>query len=198
MGEFWTFLCFCGLPFSFHSSVPPFHSFDKHELGPLLGPGHTEVDRKQNPAHLFLASQATSPQRETQRAWGLPMCRTGNQGFEKFQSRLRTQLVIAVGREYLPPGTVPLGQAVCFLPARVGLLCSQGQVGMAPQGQYGGRGLTADGDAQLHTTPLRQLHVERTTARDDRLWVQRDRDPCETQLHIRSGLAGRDPTKSLP
>lgn len=57
------------------------------------------------------------------------------------------------------------------------------------------KGLTADGDAQLHTTPLRQLHVERTTARDDRLWVQRDRDPCETQLHIHSGLAGRDPHK---
>lgn len=45
------------------------------------------------------------------------------------------------------------------------------------------RGLTADGDAQLHTTPLRQLHMEGAAARDDRLWVQTDVDPCETRPH---------------
>lgn len=60
-----------------------------------------------------------------------------------------------------------------------------------------GRGLTADGDAELHTTPLRQLHMEGAAARDDRLWVQTDVDPCETWPHTHSGLAGRDPKKSL-
>lgn len=44
-------------------------------------------------------------------------------------------------------------------------------------GQAGGctgRELTADGDAQLHATPLGQLHVEGAAARDDGLWVQTD------------------------
>lgn len=55
-----------------------------------------------------------------------------------------------------------------------------------------GRGLTADGDAQLHTAPLRQLHVEGAATRDDRLWVQTDVDPRETQPHIYARPAGRD------
>lgn len=60
------------------------------------------------------------------------------------------------------------------------------------RGRYGGRGLTADGDAQLHTTPLGQLHVEGAATRDDRLWVQTDVDPRETQPHIDAHPAGRD------
>lgn len=96
-----------------------------------------------------------------------------------------------------PPGTFPLGQAVCAFSQQVGSLCSQGQVGMVSRDSMAERGLTADGDAQLHTMPLRQLHVEGTTARDDRLWVQRDMDPCETQPHTHSGPAERDPKKSL-
>lgn len=42
----------------------------------------------------------------------------------------------------------------------------------ARQDGAAGRGLTADGDAQLHTTPLGQLHMEGATARDDRLWYK--------------------------
>jgi hypothetical protein len=37
-----------------------------------------------------------------------------------------------------------------------------------------GRGLTADGDAQLHTAPLGQLHVEGPAAWDDGLCEQTD------------------------
>lgn len=74
------------------------------------------------------------------------------------------------------------------------------------QGLNGREGLTADGDAQLHTTPLGQLHVEGATARDDRLCVQTHVDVCETQgrrcresqLPTHSRPAGRDCKVTAP